>query len=140
MGGGVVTGRVDEEGSVTGDKVVYAYPDFKTLLVGQFYRSKMVSAKLSQLIGVKFDPITSIPSLLYNQSFMEQSKEVYTYTEGDVKSPGVLLQPDPFESQHVYVKESTVPHAGLGLFAKKPGTFWRFNTYLPSKRKINKKN
>jgi hypothetical protein len=35
VGGGAVMGVADADGDLTGDDVVYAYPDFRTLLVGR---------------------------------------------------------------------------------------------------------
>ena len=35
-GGGCVVGRVDETGALTGIRVAYLYPDYKTALVGTF--------------------------------------------------------------------------------------------------------
>jgi len=34
MGGGALTGILGSKQQLTGDQLVYAYPDFKTLLVG----------------------------------------------------------------------------------------------------------
>ena len=53
IGGGVLVGHVDDKGDLTGDDMVYTYPDFTTLLVGKFRRSVMISSKLTTLSGIR---------------------------------------------------------------------------------------
>jgi hypothetical protein len=43
---------------VTGDDVVYAYPDYTTLLAGKFLKGVMVEARRTTLAGVKFDKVS----------------------------------------------------------------------------------
>merc|ERR1711971_1542764 len=54
-GGGVVVGRVDEEGRLSGNKIAYVYPDFKTALVGTFKEGELVSAQEAEVTGSLMD-------------------------------------------------------------------------------------
>lgn len=81
IGGGVVVGKVNVEGDLTGDDFVYAYPDFTTLLVGTFAKGVMVAAKQTLLTDVRFDRISKIPFLLFDKKVLEVSKQVFTFNE-----------------------------------------------------------
>ena len=48
-GGGCVVGRVDEEGELTGIRVAYLYPDYRTALVGSFSDGIMERAQAAEL-------------------------------------------------------------------------------------------
>ena len=48
-GGGCVVGRVNKEGDLTGPRVAYLYPDFKTALVGSFVEGVLESAQETEL-------------------------------------------------------------------------------------------
>jgi [histone H3]-lysine4 N-methyltransferase len=64
IGGGVLIGYVDADGELSGENLVYVYPDFTTLLVGKFSKGVMEAAKQTTLIGVKFDKTTKVPYIL----------------------------------------------------------------------------
>ena len=49
---GYFYGKMDSRGFINGDKVVYLYPDFETVLVGQFLNETMISAQQAKLKGV----------------------------------------------------------------------------------------
>ena len=44
---------MDSKGFINGDKVVYLYPDFETVLVGQFLNETMISAQQARLKAFK---------------------------------------------------------------------------------------
>ena len=48
-GGGCVVGRVNKEGDLTGHRIAYLYPDFKTALVGSFVDGVMECAQEAEL-------------------------------------------------------------------------------------------
>ena len=50
---GYFYGKMDSEGHINGDKVVYLYPDFKTVLVGKFQNETMISAHEAKLKAFK---------------------------------------------------------------------------------------
>ena len=54
-GGGCVVGRVDEEGHLSGSKLAYIYPDFKTALFGTFKDGLLVSAQEVEVTGSQVD-------------------------------------------------------------------------------------
>jgi len=113
-GGGVVVGRVDEEGRLSGNKIAYVYPDFKTALVGTFKEGELVSAQEAELTGSLMDygciqvPIFSEPK---GGSF---TREISTF---DFVTSTPMLR-DPYESRTVEVRPSRVPGAEDGLFSR----------------------
>ena len=50
---GYFYGKMDSRGFINGDKVVYLYPDFETVLVGQFLNETMKSAQQAKLKAFK---------------------------------------------------------------------------------------
>ena len=50
---GYFYGKMDSRGFVNGDQVVYLYPDFETVLVGQFLNETMISAQQAKLKAFK---------------------------------------------------------------------------------------
>jgi len=113
-GGGVVVGRVDEEGRLSGNKIAYVYPDFKTALVGTFQEGELVSAQEAELTGSLMDygciqvPIFSDPK---GGSY---TREISTF---DFVTSTPMLR-DPYESRMVEVRQSRVPGAEDGLFSR----------------------
>ena len=51
-GGGCVTGTVNECGKLTGDDIVYIYPDWRTCLVGTFIDGTFVSGYQTALQSI----------------------------------------------------------------------------------------
>ena len=111
--GGTLLGEVDEKGNLSGDNIMYIYPDQKTALVGRFKFSKMVSARPAKLLE---SPTTcnKVPNYQLIEGFdpigFDQS------SKGSISSNPLV--PDAYEQALVYVGQSDIPNAGEGLFAK----------------------
>ncbi len=60
-GGGCVVGRVDEEGELSGIRVAYLYPDFRTALVGSFSEGILERAQAAELKTVIEDRGVKVP-------------------------------------------------------------------------------
>ena len=113
-----MTGNVDS-GQLTGNRIIYSYPDFETLLVGKFVDGKMVSAKETRISGIKFDPETGIPVLKFNKKMLKSAGNVFSLDLSTGSSIGRNLQlEDPFEKKLVFVNKSSIPGAGNGLFLR----------------------
>jgi hypothetical protein len=82
IGGGAVIGKVDDMGELTGNDVIYAYPDYKTLLVGKFTKGIMISAKQSFANGIVFDDVSGIPMLVPSQVSNNFGK-TFSFDEAD---------------------------------------------------------
>eukprot|EP00096_Caligus_rogercresseyi_P013500 TRINITY_DN6132_c0_g1_i1.p1 TRINITY_DN6132_c0_g1~~TRINITY_DN6132_c0_g1_i1.p1 ORF type:complete len:539 (-),score=84.83 TRINITY_DN6132_c0_g1_i1:1625-3199(-) len=112
-GGGCVVGRVDEAGELSGIRIAYVYPDHQTALVGTFTKGILENARVAYLKTVVEDKGIKVPI------FSEPEGPLYEYERPDEKiltnSP---LLSDPYESRLVEVRESRVPGANDGLFAK----------------------
>jgi len=115
-GGGCVVGRVDEDGRLTGTKVAYIYPDFKTALVGTFREGVMVSTQESTLTGYTTDyGCIKVPTFSDPTGPMF-SREISTF---DFVTNFPLLR-DPYETRMVQVKQSRVEGADQGIFCVNP--------------------
>lgn len=120
IGGGVLVGHVDDEGEITGSNLVFAYPDFTTLLAGQFSKGVMISAKQTTLTGVKFDKTTKVPYILFDKKLLDMAQEVFSFHEPTKLSVGQApLQQDPYEKQMMEVRQSKLTGAGFGVFARR---------------------
>ena len=60
-GGGCVVGRVNKEGDLTGHRIAYLYPDYKTALVGSFTDGVMESAQEAELKAIIDDSGIKVP-------------------------------------------------------------------------------
>ena len=74
-------GKVDLNGDLTGDDIIYLYPDFKTLLVGRFQKSVMVSARQTVASQLVFDDVTGIPTIVPGEII--NPNDVYSFDEAD---------------------------------------------------------
>ncbi len=71
----------DSQGELTGDDVIYAYPDLRTLLVGKFKSSVMKLTRLSFAKSIVFDDVTGIP-ILETTPILE-SGESFSYDQSN---------------------------------------------------------
>ena len=113
--GGTIIGHVNEEGLLTGPEIAYLYSDFQTGFLGHFEDGILVQAQAVHLECVVEEfklliPLFSEPCGPY---FRREISELLTMTNE-------VLLPDPFETEWVEVRPSTVPFANEGLFARRP--------------------
>lgn len=112
-GGGVVVGRADRSGELTGMRIAYLYTDFKTAFVGTFENGFLEAAQVARLKtvidvrGIKVPIFTEPTGPMYK-------REVANF-ERLTTEP--LLR-DPYESQMVDVYVSKVEGAHDGLFSR----------------------
>ena len=113
--GGALIGHVNEEGQLTGPEIAYLYSDFQTGFLGHFEDGVIVQAQAVHLECVIEEcklliPLFSEPCGPY---FRREISDFLTVT----KEP---LLSDPYESEWVEVRPSSVPFADEGLFARRP--------------------
>jgi len=113
-GGGYICGYVDsKDGSFSGSDIAYIYPDFKTVLRGEFKDEKVIKGQMCSLIGSKSERGICIPT------FTKPEGQVYEFEEPGrktiAKNP---LLPEPWEATLSYVKQSNLDQGGEGLFCK----------------------
>ena len=121
--GGSLIGTVDSEGRLTGDNIVYVYPDKETALIGQFEDGQLVKARMAKLLKVLGTSTAVIndtgevklPNFSYRADFPESV--CFDVSSHDVLSLQPLLR-DAYEQDRVYVEKSLIENAGEGLFAK----------------------
>ena len=102
FGGGILCGYVDPvDGTFTGSDIAFIYPDFETVLRGQFKDGKVMKGQICKLIGAKTERGWFMPV------FTKPSGQTYEFEAPSKKSLGKnpLLQ-DPWEAERVYVKTS----------------------------------
>ena len=122
--GGAVVGRVDKNGELTGLRVAYIFPDYKTAFVGGFSDGILEGAQVARLKAVIEDRGVKVP-MFTEPTGPNYDREISTF---DKVSSNPMLR-DPYESEHVDVKGSKVGGAGEGLFSKKkvePGSVLAF--------------
>jgi histone-lysine N-methyltransferase SETD7 len=96
-------GRVDTKGELTGMRVAYIYPDFKTAFVGTFEAGVLESVQVAFLKSVVDDRGIKIPI------FTEATGPMYTREVSDYEHvTSEPLLPDPYESHTIEVKVSKV--------------------------------
>ena len=113
--GGAVIGHVNDEGQLTGlSEIVYLYPDFKTGFMGHFEDGVLVQAQAVQLEAVVEEYKLLIP--LFSDPAGPYFRRDISDFVGMTKEP---LLADPYETEWVEVRPSTVPFANEGLFARR---------------------
>ena len=116
QGGGWLHGVLDREGQLTGEEVVYIYPDLRTCLVGRFQGGRMESAREGRLVGVQGEGEDLLRAVV-----RMVRREVYSYspsTSLQLTVPPLLR--DPYERRYVDVRPSLQQGAGEGVFAVTP--------------------
>ncbi|XP_023336315.1 histone-lysine N-methyltransferase SETD7 isoform X2 [Eurytemora carolleeae] len=114
LGGGYLIGLLDHDGKMTGDNIIYMYPDFRTGLRGSFQDGVMISAQLSTILSSEEVDGVCIPVLSE-----PKSEDIYFFDPAT--STRISRQPllqDPWERSLVEVKMSKLDQAGHGLFAR----------------------
>eukprot|EP00092_Neocalanus_flemingeri_P021710 GFUD01023548.1.p1 GENE.GFUD01023548.1~~GFUD01023548.1.p1 ORF type:complete len:461 (+),score=107.13 GFUD01023548.1:170-1552(+) len=113
-GGGCVVGRVDKKGKLSGPDIAYIYPDFKTALVGQFEDGIMISAQQCSVINV----ITEMESILA-VTFSEPKGTIFKReVSGNDNITSMPNLKDPYETNTIQVRKSSVEGASEGIFTK----------------------
>ena len=96
-----------------GPDIAYIYPDFKTVLRGEFKDEKVIKGQICSLIGSKIERGICIPT------FTKAEGQVYEFEEPGRKTMAKNpLVPEPWEATLSYVKQSNLDQGGEGLFCK----------------------
>ena len=95
---------------------MFIYPDFLTGLKGKFLNGKLQRAREVEVVGERCNH--GVKELKLKPPEKKEKHVVWRDSRNlDYGSnPSVM---DPFERKSVYVKQSTLPIANEGLFAKK---------------------
>jgi len=115
-GEGWYVGGCNRVNRMTGDGVVYLYPDLRTALVGRWSNDCMRAAKLALVVGL--ETREGMPHPVTEKVASDTTTYVGDVSGYDVISRNPML-PDPYESARVAVTESSLPGGGEGLFAKR---------------------
>jgi len=123
-GGGVVVGRANAQGCLTGHRIAYLYPDFKTAFVGSFVDGCLEEGQATRLKSVVEDRGIKIPCFfeLLGPTYKRDVSHFCHVT----KEP---LLTDPYENTMVQVKHSKVEGAHDGLHVQnhvEPNTILAF--------------
>ena len=116
-GNSFLVGALDEDNKPHGDFNIYLYPDLTTALMGHFNHGKLIIGQMVKLDNCRSEGGIPIPEYSLSKGAAECEK--YTFDPSTriciSKTPHVQ---DPYDRRHVYVKESQIPSAGEGLWAK----------------------
>ena len=95
---------------VLGPDIAYIYPDFKTVLRGEFKDEKVIKGQICSLIGSKIERGICIPT------FTKAEGQVYEFEEPGRKTMAKNpLVPEPWEATLSYVKQSNLDQAKPSL-------------------------
>ena len=125
-GQGWIYGDVNPaDGRFTGTNIAYVYPDLSTCLHGEFANETLVSATAKEVADADLDE-SGIMCLKLRDN---PGRIVYERTVSTIdKITCPWTTADPYESETVVCRQSQVPHAGDGLFAR---------TDLPAERIVS---
>ena len=119
IGGGLLHGKIQEtDHKLTGDEIMYLYPDYDTMFVGTFEDKMMIKAKEASLKQVSCDEKTGLPIITAYD--LAQDDVIYYYDPPTNISfgGGSLGVLDPFERKNLELRESSIPNSGDGVFSK----------------------
>ena len=105
LGGGWLHGVPDQRGEMTGDQIMYIYPDLTTVLWGSFNRGLMVRAVHTRLADVDLRGL--VPRAMVSQRDLGGPQFSFSPSSARVMEVSPLLQ-DPYETLWVTVRQSTV--------------------------------
>ncbi len=111
--GAISWGKVDEQETLTGPDILYVYPDYHHILVGQFSDGMLQQAHWAHLNCSINDPIPIVSLDTQNNESVYYDKSTYNCLS---KYP---LVSDKYEQDKAYVSKSSMINAGEGLFANK---------------------
>ena len=111
IGGAWLHGEVDVDGELTGDRIAYVYPDFRTAFVGRFERGIMIEAKEAEVISARCGDDDGIMRLEFSEP---SGGPAYRYKPPSADSFGDQpLVGDPIENRYLYLNPSKeMPEAG----------------------------
>ena len=118
-GGGFVVGIVDAQtGELTGQDIAYVYPDFQTMIVGNFENGTLISGQSAELVAIvqsKNGLMQVIPGP------MNWDDEKFTYSPSNQTYIPFPLKRDPMEEKFIHVSASSLSSkaAGRGVFLKR---------------------
>ena len=116
LGGGYMVGEVDRAGELTGDKIAFIYPDFRTAIRGQYELGVLVTGHLCQVLSsAQTEAGVIIPV------FGDTIDPDLAYHHDPASHVTISKWPlvrDPWEDSMVEVRQSKMEQAGEGLFAK----------------------
>ena len=107
---------------VLGPDIAYIYPDFKTVLRGEFKDEKVIKGQICFLIGSKIERGICIPT------FTKAEGQVYEFEEPGRKTMAKNpLVPEPWEATLSYVKQSNLDQAKPSLKIRTAiAIFWNY--------------
>ena len=116
LGGGWLHGVPDQRGEMTGQQIMYIYPDLTTVLWGEFSRGLMVRAVHTRLADIDLRGL--VPRAIVSQNDLGGPQFSLSPSTATTMEVSPLLQ-DPYETRWVTVRQSTVVGGGDGLFARR---------------------
>ena len=111
-----MVGEVDRAGELTGDKIAFIYPDFRTAIRGQYELGVLVTGHLCQVLSsAQTEAGVIIP--VFGDTIDPDLAYHHDPASHVTISKWPLLR-DPWEDSMVEVRQSKMEQAGEGLFAK----------------------
>ena len=115
VGGGLVIGQVNRQGQLTGNNISYIYPDYQSMIVGQFKDGILISGQFAELVDLE----TTDHNFIYPTFQLKpNSDEILYLPSNQTFIPKPLIR-DAMEDKFIYVSNSTLDGAGRGVFMKR---------------------
>jgi len=115
-GNAYLYGELDDKNKPHGDSILYFYPDICTVIRGNYHHGILERGHLVHLSSISNQDGIIEPNC---KEYYDDENNVFTYDNPSrfciSKNP---FQRDPYEMRHVFVKNSEIPFAGEGLWAK----------------------
>merc|ERR1719186_90839 len=99
---------------MSGDDIVFLYPDLYSALIGRFEEGRLISAMGGRLVDATLVDGVMVPMVIKEEGGAEYKS--WESTSEDIACP--LHQGDVYESRTVKVVQSGLADAGEGLFAR----------------------
>jgi histone-lysine N-methyltransferase SETD7 len=114
---GLLYGRPDHEGRLTGPNITFIYPDFETALHGTFDNGQLVEGVAMRIVGRRCRggilELRLRPSRFANPLPWRRDADNRQLIRANAR------RMDPFERRSVYAATSHIPGANEGVFAKR---------------------
>jgi len=114
---GWLYGALDSEGHFTGDNITFLYQDLVTGLRGTFVDGVLTRAEVIKVVGERCKNGVKELKTQTSKRYENVSWERKEPENLHFKEYGKIM--DPYERKSVYIGNSTLPGANLGLFARR---------------------
>uniref|UniRef100_A0A0K2TBP3 Histonelysine Nmethyltransferase SETD7like [Oryzias latipes] n=1 Tax=Lepeophtheirus salmonis TaxID=72036 RepID=A0A0K2TBP3_LEPSM len=119
---GLLYGKVDSKGKLSGSDISYIYPNHFNVLHGVFEDRIMKAAVYRHILELNCNKDSILEVKISGKPSNMETEQVYFYdppSNTTLASPSMLIIEDPYEAETIYLSKSGIPNSGDGLHAKR---------------------